>query len=114
VPQTNQKLPNPRRMAAGRENRKKRGPLTPAARQRLREAALRHQPWKHASGPRTPAGKARAASNGKVRQIGPRSVREIRADLADVADLIRRVSQSRGTIEQAVKARRETRTAADR
>jgi hypothetical protein len=79
---------NQRRVLVGRENRKKRGPLSPECRQRLRAAALENQPWRRSTGPRTPAGKAQAARNGKTRQIGPRSVREVRADLAEVAALI--------------------------
>ena len=97
--------PSPRRVRAGRLNRQKRGPLTPEGKQRLCEAAQRHRPWEHATGPRTPAGKARAARNGKQRQCGPRSVREIRADLAEVAHLIGSMRQSRNTMAQALAAR---------
>jgi hypothetical protein len=49
---------------------------------------LLHQPWQFSTGPRTPAGKAQAALNGKRRQLGIRSVREIKADLADVRGLL--------------------------
>jgi hypothetical protein len=97
--------PNPRRARAGRRNRQKRGPLTSEGKQRLREAALRHRPWEHATGPRTPAGKAQAARNGKLRQRGSRSVREIRADLADVAQWIGMLRQSRDRMAQALAAR---------
>jgi len=62
--------------------------LTEVGRQRLREAALRHKPWTHSTGPRTAAGKARSAANGKKRQLGPLSVREIRADLAGLRGLL--------------------------
>jgi hypothetical protein len=55
--------------------------LTPEGRERLRRAALAHRPWEHATGPRTEAGKARSAANGKVRQKGPTSVREQRSGL---------------------------------
>jgi hypothetical protein len=97
--------PNPKRVAAGRLNRMKRGPVTPEGRQRLREAALRNRPWDHATGPRTPAGKAQAAKNGKRRQTGQRSVREIRADVADVAAIIRQMRQGRALIERALESR---------
>lgn len=84
---------NRRRVLAGRENRKKRGPLSAESRERLRAAALRNQPWRQSTGPRTPEGKVRAAKNGKARQVGPRSVREIRADLADLFRLIDAVGE---------------------
>jgi hypothetical protein len=88
--------PNPRRVAAGRANRARRGPLTEAGRERLRAAALRNKPWLHATGPRTAQQKAQAALNGKRRQCGPRSVREVRGDLAAVRALIREIHASCG------------------
>jgi hypothetical protein len=80
--------PNPRRVAAGRANRQLSGPLTDAGRERLREAALQNKPWLHSTGPRTPGGRARAARNGKRRQTGPQSVREMQADLREVRALL--------------------------
>jgi hypothetical protein len=61
--------------------------LSPEARERLRQAALRNQPWRASTGPRTPEGKARAAANGKSRQKGEQSVREIRRSLDQVTTL---------------------------
>lgn len=87
--------PNPRRQAAGRKNRKKRGPLTESGRERLREAALRIQPWTRTTGPRTPEGKARSAANGRCRQQGPLSTREVHAEMADVRRLIREMRELR-------------------
>jgi hypothetical protein len=84
-----------RRIAAGRQNRRLRGPLTPAGRQRLRESALKHEPWKHSTGPRTAAGKFRSALNGKRRQRGEMSVREVRAALADLPALFAAMSKAR-------------------
>ena len=80
--------PNPRRVAAGRANRAKRGPLTAAGRALLQVAALRTKPWKHATGPKTPAGKRQAALNGRTRQIDTLSIRQMRAELAGVRALI--------------------------
>jgi hypothetical protein len=80
--------PNPRRVAAGRRNRAKRKGLTPAGRERLRQAALRSRPWRFSTGPRTAAGKARSAQNGRARQRGPVSARRLRAGLADVRALL--------------------------
>lgn len=89
------KEPNPKRVAAGAHNRARRGPLTEQGRQRLREAILRTRPWEHSTGPRTAEGRARASANGKKRQLGPRSIREIRADLADLRELLRSMRESR-------------------
>jgi hypothetical protein len=96
--------PNPRRVEAGKRNRALRKGLTEAGRQRLREAALRHQAWKHSTGPRTPEGKARAAANGKKRQLGPLSVREIRADLAGLRGLLSTLQSTRRLVEGALSA----------
>jgi hypothetical protein len=62
--------------------------LSPQGREKLRQSALLSQPWRFSTGPRTPAGKAQAALNGKRRQLGIRSVREIKADLANVRNLL--------------------------
>lgn len=69
---------NPRRVAAGRLNRAKRGPLTESGRERLRAAALAKRPWEHSTGPRTDVGKIKSSSNGKLRQMGEFSRRELR------------------------------------
>jgi hypothetical protein len=81
-------VPNPRKLAACRLNLAKRTGLTPEGRERLRQAALKNRPWRFSTGPRTPAGKAQMVLNGKKRQLGPRSVREVRADLAGVRQLL--------------------------
>src|SRR5262245_46164548 len=89
------RLPSPRRVAAGRANRLLRGPLSPEGRERLRAAIQRARPWEFATGPRTPEGKARAGRNGKVRQVGPLSVRELRTSVANVGDLIAALREAR-------------------
>src|SRR5262245_47228862 len=86
--------PSPRRVAAGRANRLKSEGLTPEGRERLRQAALGNMPWLRSTGPKTAAGKAKVALNGKKRQIGPRSVRETRADLAELRALLRQMDQA--------------------
>ena len=93
---------NPRRVRAGRENRLKRPPLSLESRARLRVAAFKNQPWKLSTGPRTPAGKAKVARNGKVRQIGPRSIREIRAYLRDIMGLIEEAWEIRESVSRTV------------
>jgi hypothetical protein len=85
---SNPPSPNPKKVAAGKLNRAKRGPLTPEGREALRQAALANRPWDASTGPRTPEGKARAARNCKVLQKGASSVRERRAELAGVAGLL--------------------------
>ena len=87
--------PNPRRVAAGRANRAKWKGFTPEGLERLRAAALRHQPWRFATGPRTEAGKAVAARNGKKRQLGPLSVRELLSELADLRTLAGEMVEAR-------------------
>jgi hypothetical protein len=80
-------FPNPRRVAAGRLNREKRGPLTPEGRERLRQAALAGRPWRFATGPKTAAGLARVAQNYKGRLGGAPSARAVRRQLAAVGGL---------------------------
>jgi hypothetical protein len=87
--------PNPARVAAGRLNRTKRKGITPEGRERLRRGALANKPWLLATGPKTEVGKAKVARNGKKRQIGPRSVREVRADLKAVRELVHQMQQAR-------------------
>jgi hypothetical protein len=76
-----------------------RGPLTPEGRQRLRQAALRDKPWRYSTGPRTEAGKAKVAANGRYAQKGERSVRQIRAGVADVWQMIREMGACRRMLE---------------
>jgi hypothetical protein len=87
--------PNLWRVMADRENRKKRGPLTPQGRLRLRQAALENRPWRFSTGPRSPEGKARVALNGRTTQKGPVSVRQLRAQLAELRVLIREMREGR-------------------
>src|SRR4051794_12945051 len=86
---------NPKRVAAGRLNQMKSKGLTPEGLVRLQQAALDNQPWRLSTGPRTAAGKARSAQNGKTPQQGPVSVRQIRAELADLRVLVRDMRESR-------------------
>ncbi len=82
------RVPNPNRVAAGRLNQQKRGGLTPEGREALRLAALRAEPWRHSTGPRTEAGKAASAANGRARQPGLVSVREIKRELRGLRELL--------------------------
>lgn len=88
-------VPNPKRVAAGRLNRAKRKGLTDEGRERLRRAAHAHKPWLSSTGPRTLAGKATAAANGKKRQLGLLSVREMKADLRKLRAMLRDMAESR-------------------
>lgn len=80
---------SPQRLAANRRNWLLRRGLTEAGRQRLREAALRNRPWAKSTGPRTEQGKTQARINGKLRQKGLLSTREIQAELREIRRLIR-------------------------
>ena len=81
-------ISNPKRVLAGRSNRMKRGPLSWETMHRMRDAINRKKPWQLSTGPRTPAGKAIVARNGKVRQMNSRSIREIRADICGIMCMI--------------------------
>jgi hypothetical protein len=94
------KSPNPKRVAAGRLNRAKRKGLSDAGRERLREAARKHQPWRFATGPRTKDGKTKAAQNGRGRQHGPISIRQLRQQLADVRSIVAGMQQARAEVER--------------
>ena len=69
-------------------------------REKRRLRALASQPWRHATGPRSATGKAQARANGKLRQIGALSVRERKAQLADVRALIAQMAAARRAVEQ--------------
>jgi hypothetical protein len=87
--------PNPRRVAAGKRNRQKRKGLSPEGRERLRAGALARRLWEHATGPRTPEGKARSARNGQARaQSGP-SVRAVHRTLAGLSRLAAEMAAAR-------------------
>jgi hypothetical protein len=90
---------NPKRVAAGKLNRAKRAGLTPAGRERLRQAALRTRPWMCSTGPTSAAGKAQAVANGKRRQLGPYSVRELRAELTALCEMTRAMAATRSNVE---------------
>jgi hypothetical protein len=86
------------RQIAGRANRLKRKKLPASTRERLRAAALRHRPWQYSTGPRTVAGKAISAANGRRRQTGPLSVRQRRALTADHAKFANVMAELRRTV----------------
>lgn len=92
---TNSAAEASKRSEIAKRNRAKRKGITPEGREKQRQAALRNQPWKYSTGPRTAAGKARVALNGKVRQIGPRSLRELQADVADLRAMAELLRESR-------------------
>jgi hypothetical protein len=87
--------PNPKRVAAGRLNWVKRKGLTPEGRERLRRAAHANKPWLLSTGPRTMKGKATAAANGKKRQLGLLSARELTADLRKLRAMLRDMAEAR-------------------
>lgn len=105
MPRPKPKRPkSPRRVAAGRLNRLKRKSLSQATREALRQAAFRNRPWLHTTGPRTAAGKAVSARNGKTRQKGPMSVRERRRELAPATSLLAEMSALRAQLARSVLA----------
>ena len=93
--QTSFPSPNPNRVAAGRQNQLLRQGLSEEGRQRLRETALANRPWQHSTGPRSVEGKEQSVVNGKRRQKGSRSVRELRRDLAPLRQLLKTIQKQR-------------------
>ena len=100
--------PNPRRVAAGQCNRRLRQGLSEAGRVKLSRGALSHRPWEHSTGPRTPSGKAKVAANGRLSQVGPYSVRELREKTVEARMLVRRMRELRGLISSIVSPGLET------
>ena len=86
------------RQNAGRLNQLKRKGLSDEGRQTLRDAAIQNRPWTHSTGPRTVAGKARVAMNGKVRQSGELSAREVLAATADDRALVQEMAKLRRSL----------------
>jgi hypothetical protein len=95
MPESSLNPSNPKRIAAGKKNWLKRKGFTAQGLERLREAALRNKPWRKSSGPRTAEGKAKSAANGRVRQTGPRSIRQLRADVAELDSLVGQMRETR-------------------
>jgi hypothetical protein len=87
--------PNPRCLAARRANWSKRRGFTAEGLQRLRESALKHRPWESSTGPRTIEGKIKVANNGRKRQVGPVSIRQLKAELAVVQAEVRELAAMR-------------------
>ena len=89
---------DPRRSEPSR--RARRSPITFSAEglERLRAAARAGRPWERSTGPRTPEGKAKSARNGRIRQKGEKSVRELRAEMAHVSDLINEMTKARESL----------------
>jgi hypothetical protein len=79
-------------------NRSKQAPLGDEGRQRLREAALQNQPWRFSTGPKTEGGKAIAAQNGRKKQMGQQSIRQIRASLFEVNEMLVQMQELRKSI----------------
>ena len=89
---------SPSRVRAGSANRAHWKGFTPAGLERLRETARRNAPWRFSTGPRTAEGKARAALNGRLRQKGRLSVRQVRAEVADVGGIISMMGELRQSL----------------
>ena len=91
---TNHPILTPRQIA-GRLNRQKRRGISPEGRERLRAAAVKNQPWRHSTGPRTARGRAQSIMNGKRRQRGQISVRERRRLVADTVGIAKSMKEVR-------------------
>ena len=89
---------NPRRVAAGKINDRLRRPWAPEDRQRQRQNCRHLEPWQFSTGPRTTAGKKRAAANGRRNQLKPGSLRHCRASVADVGSLVGQMADLRKSL----------------
>ena len=61
---------------------------SPEGLQRLRESALKNQPWRYTRGPTTPEGKARVAENGRYAQKDAVSRRQREKAVADAHSVL--------------------------
>jgi hypothetical protein len=86
---------NPRRVLAGRLNQLKGRGLTNVGREKLRQSALKHQPWFHFTGPKTQQGKLQARRNGKRRQRETLSRHERVLVLDEIRSLLADMGQAR-------------------
>jgi hypothetical protein len=64
----------------------------------LRQAALDNRPWESSTGPKTIEGKARASGNGRSRQRGPISIRQLRTEVASIHDLAAAMQAARARL----------------
>ena len=91
---------SPARVIAGRRNQLKSRGLTAEGRERIRQSVRVHRPWLFSTGPRTAAGKLRAAANGRLRQKGEQSRRQLRAMLAELGQLAGDMASLRRSLQQ--------------
>jgi hypothetical protein len=92
---------NPQQVTSQKRNRHNHKPRSTAVRERSRQLALATRPWERSTGPKTAAGKAQAALNGKTRQKGEKSSREKRAEVAEIGQLLKSMGALRTSIQAA-------------
>ena len=95
-------LSNMPRAEQSQQIRRRNRIFTPEDRERRWQSALAHRPWQHSTGPRTAAGKAKVAANARCLQKGEKSVRQLRAELADIETLLCEMSDTRRAIVQPI------------
>ena len=59
---------------------------------------MRNRPWEKTRGPISPEGRARASKNGRSKQRGEKSRREMQAELAGVLTLINQMAATRSSL----------------
>jgi hypothetical protein len=89
---------NPRCSEHKRRIHRKLSLLSPERLERLRASAKVHRAWEKSTGPRTIQGRFRSAQNGRVRQRGELSVRELRAELANVFVITKEMTAARRSL----------------
>lgn len=93
---------NPKRVAAGRLNQQRRQGLTEAGRLAVQSTILVHQPWRHATGPKSAEGKAMCAKNGRLTRKGFTGVRETARALKAIRSMISMMRVSRTQAQQTI------------
>jgi hypothetical protein len=87
-------------VAAGQRNVQLRSGLSAEGVERVRAAALAHQPWRFSTGPRTPEGKAKSAANGTLGLANAGFSSELCAELAEARAWIAAMQVSRANLSE--------------
>jgi hypothetical protein len=92
------KSPNPKRVAAGKLNRSKRGPISSIGKAKLRLAIYRVKPWLLSTGPKTSQGKAESARNGLLRVKNGENLRKVRRNINKISQMMKELRDLRDEI----------------
>jgi hypothetical protein len=77
--------------------------ITPETRAKWRAAILANKPWRFSTGPKTAEGKAQVVRNGKKRQHGEFSCRELAALAREARALLREIETEGKKLDRALR-----------